>query len=464
MSNYLNTTSNTLANSLVYTSNALSSRITNLSADQITDGTTKRFIISNTYNNDLIVKGKLTASNLDIIGETTTIKTSTYQTENLEIITQATDGPAFKIIQNGSQNLVDMYDTNSNVFTITKAGRIGIANTNPSEKLDVVGNIKFTGSINNVTSTQLDYINGVTSSIQTQLNNTNTYTSNYITISSNTLANSLVYTSNALSSRVTALNSTINSLSTDTLSQGVHNKYIIDNIYDNNLTVTGTLTASEIIILEFDQVYGANGMVINTDLNTYINTVTSNYVKNNYNQSQWISSGNNIYYNSGNVGVGITTPASALHVSGTILATGNITANYSDERLKTILNKIDDPLNIINRLNGFYYEANSLANDYGLISSKKEIGLSAQEMNNILPELVSLAPFDTSNIATDAKHPIFVSKSGENYLTISYERLAPVFVESIKELHKQMQAMQKTYTDEINDLKNEIKALKQKLQ
>jgi hypothetical protein len=397
-----------------------------------------------------------------------------------------------------------MYDTNSNVFTVTKAGKVGIANANPSEKLDIVGNIKFTGSINNVTSTQLDFVNGVTSSIQTQINNTNTYTSNYITISSNVLANSLLNTSNTISSKVTtldtrmtsldtnmsnylnttsntlvnsllntsntissrisALNTTINALSTDSLSQGVHNKYIIDNIYDNNLTVTGTLTASEIIILEFDQVYGANGMVINTDLNTYINTVTSNYVKNNYNQSQWISSGNNIYYNSGNVGIGITNPASALHVSGTILATGNITANYSDERLKTILNTIDDPLNIINRLNGFYYEANSVANNYGLISSKKEIGLSAQEMNNILPELVSLAPFDTSNISPDSKNPIFVSKSGENYLTISYERLAPVFVESIKELHKQMQAMQKTYTDEINDLKNEIKALKQKLQ
>jgi ribosomal protein L27 len=83
ISNYLNATSNTLTNSLLNISNILSNSITNLSADQIADGTTKRFIISNTYNNDLIVKGKLTASNLDIIGQTTTINTSTYQTENL---------------------------------------------------------------------------------------------------------------------------------------------------------------------------------------------------------------------------------------------------------------------------------------------------------------------------------------------------------------------------------------------
>jgi hypothetical protein len=269
MSNYLNTTSNTLANSLVYTSNVLSSRITNLSADQIADGTTKRFIIGNTYNNDLIVKGKLTASNLDIIGETTTIKTNTYQTENLEIITQATDGPAFKIVQSGPQNLVDMYDTNSNVFTVTKAGKVGIANANPSEKLDVLGNIKFTGSINSVTSTQLDYVNGVTSSIQTQLNNTNTFTSNYITISSNILANSLVYTSNALSSRVTTLDTRVTSLDTN-MSNYLNTT---SNTLANSLVYTSNALSSRLTTLD------TRVTSLDTNMSNYLNT-TSNTLAN----------------------------------------------------------------------------------------------------------------------------------------------------------------------------------------
>jgi phage shock protein A len=44
------------------------------------------------------------------------------------------------------------------------------------------------------------------------------------------------------------------------------------------------------------------------------------------------------------------------------------------------------------------------------------------------------------------------SKSGESYLTICYERLAPVFVEAIKEL-----------TSQIKELKEENKLIKKEL-
>jgi hypothetical protein len=38
-----------------------------------------------------------------------------------------------------------------------------------------------------------------------------------------------------------------------------------------------------------------------------------------------------------------------------------------------------------------------------------------------------------------------ISKSGENYLTISYERLAPVFVEAIKELKRENSLLNDKY-------------------
>ncbi len=50
-----------------------------------------------------------------------------------------------------------------------------------------------------------------------------------------------------------------------------------------------------------------------------------------------------------------------------------------------------------------------------------------------MPEVVTLAPFDTSNI-----EGISVSKSGKNYLTVDYERLVPVLIECIKELKKEI--------------------------
>jgi chaperonin cofactor prefoldin len=132
---------------------------------------------------------------------------------------------------------------------------------------------------------------------------------------------------------------------------------------------------------------------------------------------------------------------------GSINAYGNVTAYFSDNRLKTYISDIKDPLKIITKLKGFYYTPNDVAKSYGFKNVKQEIGLSAQDVQKVLPELISLAPFDKD---TD-KDGNITSKSGENFLTMSYDRLAPVFVEAIKELNK-----------EIETLKNENNELKEK--
>ncbi len=67
------------------------------------------------------------------------------------------------------------------------------------------------------------------------------------------------------------------------------------------------------------------------------------------------------------------------------------------------------------------------------IRIKKELGLSAQEIQRYYPELVSVAPFDSEY---DPETQQIVSKSGENYITICYERLVPVLIQGIKELNK----------------------------
>lgn len=120
--------------------------------------------------------------------------------------------------------------------------------------------------------------------------------------------------------------------------------------------------------------------------------------------------------------LGVGTGASG--TAGEIRATNNVTAYYSDDRLKTRLGKLENALDKIDELSGFFYEANETAQELGY-EVKREVGLSAQDAQRVLPEVVAPAPID------------------DKYLTIRYERLAPLFVEGIKELRAELKSIKK---------------------
>ena len=122
----------------------------------------------------------------------------------------------------------------------------------------------------------------------------------------------------------------------------------------------------------------------------------------------------------GSLGVG----TAASGTSGEIRAINNVTAYYSDDRLKTRLGNINGALAKVMTLNGFHYEANETAQALGY-TVKPEVGLSAQEVQAVLPEVVVPAPID------------------EKYLTIHYERIIPLLVEAIKELKAEVESLKK---------------------
>ena len=119
--------------------------------------------------------------------------------------------------------------------------------------------------------------------------------------------------------------------------------------------------------------------------------------------------------------LGVGTTASG--TTGEIRATNNITAYYSDDRLKTRLGEIEEPLAKINSLSGFYYQANETAQALGY-EPVKEVGISAQEVQAIMPEVVAPAPID------------------EQYMTVRYERLVPLLIEAIKELSAKVERLE----------------------
>ena len=114
-------------------------------------------------------------------------------------------------------------------------------------------------------------------------------------------------------------------------------------------------------------------------------------------------------------------------ITNEIAATGNITAYYSDERLKEKLGDIDNALNKVNQIETFYYKENDLAKKFGFNKPDKQVGVSAQSVEKVLPEVVSLAPFDYET----AEDGTVSSKSGENYKTVDYEKLVPLLIATL---------------------------------
>jgi hypothetical protein len=119
--------------------------------------------------------------------------------------------------------------------------------------------------------------------------------------------------------------------------------------------------------------------------------------------------------------------------SGTIGAGGDIVAFTSDERLKMKTGRLTDALNKVCSLETFTYVNNDLAQSFGFTDSRSYVGVSAQQVRKVQPEIVRLAPFDSDGGEK--------SKSGENYMTVQYERLVPLLIEALKEERKAREAL-----------------------
>jgi trimeric autotransporter adhesin len=130
-----------------------------------------------------------------------------------------------------------------------------------------------------------------------------------------------------------------------------------------------------------------------------------------------------------NVGIGTTAPAVRLQVGtngdGTV-ARANAWQTFSDARFKKEIVTIDQPLEKLNQIGGYYYHWN-LGTD-----ETRQAGLIAQEVEKVLPEIVS----------TD----------DQGYKSVDYGKMNALLIEAIKELQQQ-----------VNDLKRENQEIKQSI-
>ncbi len=107
---------------------------------------------------------------------------------------------------------------------------------------------------------------------------------------------------------------------------------------------------------------------------------------------------------------------------------GDIIAYYSsDERLKENVISIQSPIDKIKKINGYTFDwTDEYLNSKGVVDNyffkKHDIGVIAQEIEVVLPELVVTKP--------------------DGYKAVKYEKLVALLIESIKEQQKSIEALQ----------------------
>jgi hypothetical protein len=112
--------------------------------------------------------------------------------------------------------------------------------------------------------------------------------------------------------------------------------------------------------------------------------------------------------------------------SGTITTSGDIIAygSPSDNRLKTIKEKVPHALDSINKISGYRFD---WKNPDEVLNLKEDIGVIAQEVLEVLPELVRT--------------------NEDGFMSVRHQGLTAVLVEAIKELSQKVDDQQKIIND-----------------
>jgi hypothetical protein len=121
---------------------------------------------------------------------------------------------------------------------------------------------------------------------------------------------------------------------------------------------------------------------------------------------------------------------------GNAFFAGNVTAYASDQRLKTNIKKIENALEKLNKINGVEFDwVENIADYLFTPTNPHETGVLAQEVQAVIPDAVTTAPFNCE----------YARKSGQDhkFLTVDKEKIIPLLIEAIKELSAKVDELKK---------------------
>ena len=136
-----------------------------------------------------------------------------------------------------------------------------------------------------------------------------------------------------------------------------------------------------------------------------------------------------------NVGIGTITPGYKLQVGNSgdgTQARANAWNTFSDARLKKDFTKINRPLEMVEKLTGYYYYWKEG------VDQNRQVGFSAQEIRDVMPEVVS--------------------EGEDGLLSVEYGKISPLLLEAIKALKNENDRL-KTENSELKTIseKNEVR-------
>jgi hypothetical protein len=146
----------------------------------------------------------------------------------------------------------------------------------------------------------------------------------------------------------------------------------------------------------------------------------------------------NIEFTTGNVGIGTVEPTEKLYVNGNIFATGTITQN-SDANLKENQTPIVNASNIISRLTPKTFNFKTVEYPQLNLPSGNQYGLIAQEVETVLPELITSSYFPAvKDSVGNVIHPRV------DYKGINYTSLIPILIQAAKEQQEKINQLEST--------------------
>ena len=120
-------------------------------------------------------------------------------------------------------------------------------------------------------------------------------------------------------------------------------------------------------------------------------------------------------------------PSTGVLTASELRATGEITAFYSsDERLKENITPIANPIESIAQLRGVRFDWTDLyigsrGGEDGVYTRKHDVGVIAQEVQKVLPELVV--------------------ERNDGFLAVRYEKIVALLIEAINDQQKQIEEL-----------------------